>query len=513
MPTSTPSDAGRRSALVAIDDLLSTSTLVANSTSTSTASGSPNPLDWVGYDELRASAEAKSGVDESVVVAVGATPDGDEAVVISWSFAYLGGSMGSAAGQRIAGAYDLGRDRRLPIVLLTSSGGARMQEGMASLVQMAATTVAAQAHAKAGLLQVAVLRHPTTGGVFASHANLADVILAEAGATIGFAGPRVAEAMTGGTLPAHSHTAVGARAAGLADDVISPGDMTHVRSLLRWATLVERSRTDGWSTLASSSSPSDAHLVTSHPDEVDAWASVLASRHPSRARATAWLAALEVAGELHGDRAGGDDPTVRVVLAVLAEAPVVVVALDRDVDDGAVTPSGFRKAWRGFDLAERLGVPLVTLVDTKGADASASAEAGGAASHIARTFARLLDLDVPTLALVTGEGGSGGAMAISVCDRLVMLANSTFSVIAPEGAAAILHRDPFRAPDVAAQLKPDAATLHRLGIADAVVTEEGDPVTNGWQAAVGMLAELTSQDAQERRRTRLDKWRSAPSHP
>ena len=175
---------------------------------------SSDPLDWPGYAAEHADTRARTGVDESVVTTVGRLAGSAvEVVAVAWDFGFFGGSMGVIAGQRIAAAYDTARERGLPVVLLPSTGGARMQEGMAALVQMAATTVAATRHADAGLLSVAVLRDPTTGGVFASHANLADVVLAEPGATIGFAGPRVAAAMTGGPLPEGSHTARGARAA------------------------------------------------------------------------------------------------------------------------------------------------------------------------------------------------------------------------------------------------------------------------------------------------------------
>lgn len=473
--------------------------------------GQPDPLAWPGYDEARAAAREASGVDESVTVATEAFHD-HPAVVVRWHFGHLGGSMGWAAGQRIAEAYDHAREERLPVVLRVSTGGARMQEGMASLVQMAATTVAARRHGEAGLLQVAVLGHPTTGGVFASHANLADVVWAVEGATIGFAGPRVAEALTGGALPSGSHTARGALAAGLVDGTVVEDDLDLLlAALLEWGQEAELVRRDGWRSRWQGDDVELASLVAPDPGDQDAWEAVLDSRDTDRARAARWIDGWEPLGDLRGDRAGGDDPALRVRLTRIHGAPVVVVALDRDVDDGRIGPAGYRKAWRAFDLAEKTGIPVVTLVDTKGADASASAEAGGIAHHIAQTFDRLLHLTVPTVALVTGEGGSGGALALAVCDRLLMLERSTFSVIAPEGAASILHRDPFRAPDVARQLKPDAATLFRLGIADAVITESGDPVLNGWHAIGHALADLTAQDAQQRLAARLAKWRTAPS--
>jgi len=454
-------------------------------------------LGWPGYDDLRTVAAATTDVDESVVVA-DAVVDGTAVVAVAWEFGYLGGSMGPTAGAAIAMAYDRARAARRPVILLTSSGGARMQEGMPSLVQMAATTVAARDHARAGLLQVAILGHPTTGGVFASHANLADVLWAMPGSTIGFAGPRVAEAMTGGPLPEHSHTARGAQAAGLVDDVVAPEALPdRLAQLLAWT------------------QPDDASATTApeepHDQLVDAWEAVQGSRSPQRPRAQAWLDGIEVAAELHGDRAGGDDPTVRLVLGRVHGRRTVVIALDRDRRDGAIGPGGFRKVWRGFALAERMGVPVVTLIDTAGADASASAEAGGIASHIARTFAAMLELTVPSVAVVTGEGGSGGALALGVADRLLIAEGATFSVIGVEGAAAILHRDITRAPEVAALLQPDAFTLRRLAIADRVLPEVGvaDPVRAGWDAVAAELDHLGTLAGEQRFAARQHRWRTA----
>jgi acetyl-CoA carboxylase carboxyl transferase alpha subunit/acetyl-CoA carboxylase carboxyl transferase beta subunit len=458
-----------------------------------------DPLGWPGYADQRHDVRDRTGLEEAVV-AVEADLRGTtvRAVVVAWDFDFLGGSMSSGVGAVVAGAFDHARDRRLPIVLLPSTGGARMQEGMASLVQMAATSVAAQQHGDAGLLRVAVLRDPTTGGVFASHANLCDIVLAEPGATIGFAGPRVAEALTGGPLPEGSHTARGARAAGLVDAVVARPDLpATLARLLSW------------------SSPATAVERTPPPQgrrtpPGDAWTEVQRARAAARPRTAAYLTALDVAGELHGDRAGSDDPTIRVVLARWGGAPVVVVGMDRSADEARVTPGGYRKAWRGFELADRIGVPVVTLIDTPGAAASAASEAGGIAHHIARTFTELLRVRVPVVALVIGEGGSGGALALAVGDRLLIQEHAVFSVIAPEGAAAILYRDAERAPEVAALLKPTSRELLDLDIADEVVPEpEGLTVAAARAAVSRHLRELEQLDPDARREQRLTRWRNA----
>ncbi|MFN2557526.1 MAG: carboxyl transferase domain-containing protein [Nitriliruptorales bacterium] len=459
---------------------------------------SSDPLDWPGYRERLARARAETGVDEAVLTVRGRVRGSRvEAVFVVWEFDFLGGSMGVAVGERVARAYEAAAEARLPIVLLPATGGARMQEGMASLAQMAKTVVAAQAHADSRLLQVAVLRHPTTGGVFASHINLADVLLAEPGATIGFVGPRVAEATTGGPLPDGSHRAEGARSAGLVDAIVSRQDLPHrLACLLAWP-------------------GRDAPLELPEPSGTrippgDAWAEVERARASDRPGAGAFLEAIDVSGELHGDRAGEDDPAVRVVLGELAGRPLVIVALDRSVEGGGITPAGYRLAWRGLRLADRLDVAVVTLIDSPGADPGAASEAGGIAHHIARTFAELLTVRSPVVSLVIGESASGGALALSVGDRLLIQEHAVFSILASEGAAALLERDVSKAPELAELLKPTAHSLHALGIADEVVAEPHGLEVRAAQAAICRhLDELASQPEDRRLAVRRRRWRAS----
>lgn len=371
-----------------------------------------------------------------------------------------------------------------------------MQEGMASLVQMAATTAAAAAHGKAGLLQLAVLRSPTTGGPFASHVNQADVIVAEPGATIGFAGPRVATALSDGDLPAGSHTAEGALSHGLVDAVVARPEVP---------AFIERAAAWGLSRVAPTSEVHPRPLPTTIPS--GAWEQVQLARSTHRARAAAFLAHVDVAAELVGDRAGVVDPTIRVVLATRGHRRLVIIAMTGN-QKAATGVGAYRLAWRGMALAARLGVPIVTLIDTPGADASAASEAAGIAHHIAETLRRLLSAPTPVVSLVIGEGGSGGALALAVGDRLLIQEHAVFSVIAPEGATEILHRDASRTAEVAELLQPTAQRLAKLGIADEVVVEGEDQVRDAWAAVDRHLDELAASGAgtPEQRR---DRWRRA----
>ncbi len=460
-----------------------------------------DPLRWEGYEQQLTEARGTTGIDEAVIAVRGRVEgDGPPAVFVAWDFRFLGGSMGAATGERIALAIEQATEDRLPIVLLPATGGARMQEGMASLVQMAATAVALRRHAGEGLLQVAVLRDPTTGGVFASHANLADVTFAQPHATIGFAGPRVAEAMTDGPLPDGSHTAEGARAAGLVDDVVALGELAErLRPVLAWPGVAD---------------PREIPVPDGERQPAgDAWEEVGRARAGDRARAAAFLDGFEIAVELHGDRAGTDDPTIRVALARLAGRPVVTIAMDRSANKGRISPGGYRKAWRGIALAERVGVPIVALVDTPGADAGAASEAGGIAHHIARTFQQMLQVRTPVVSCTIGEGGSGGALALAIGDRVLIQEHAVFSVIAPEGAAAILHRDPGKAPEVARRLRLTADDLVDLGIGDEVVPEpRGGEVAAALATIAGHLDELDRRDPEELVDRRLRRWRRAGGH-
>jgi acyl-CoA carboxylase subunit beta len=191
----------------------------------------------------------------------------------------------------------------------------------------------------------------------------------------------------------------------------------------------------------------------------------------------------------------GDDPTVRAGLARVAGRRCVVVATDRYCGGGRPTPGGFRLAQRAAGLAGRLGMPMVTLVDTPGADPSPAAEVDGVAAEIARTLAALASCPTPTVSVCVGEGGSGGALALSHTDRLLMCEHATFSVIAPEGAAAILERDATKAAEVAERLRLTSGDMLELGVVDEVIAEDQD----AFNEAVARALRGATQGERDRR--------------
>ena len=415
----------------------------------------------------------------------------DGFVLIEGDFDVVGGSMGLVHGEKVVRAFDRAVELRLPVVVVTRSGGARMQEGMLALVQLPRTAAAVSRHGEAGLLSVGVLLSPTTGGVLASYGSLTDIRVAEAGATIGFAGPRVVEQTTGVVVGDRSHTAESALAAGVVDAVRPAGELRAWvdAALGRTATPLRVPR-----------SPTGI-APQSTPDDDPAWAAVLSARamgrptgvHLAAAASTSWTGLAE-----------GGDPSVRVGLALVGGHRTLVVACDRY--SGRPTASAFRAARRGIELADRLGLPIVTLVDTPGADPGPDSENDGLAAEIARTFAALARVAVPVVSVCVGEGGSGGALALATADRLLVQETSVFSVIGPEGAAAILERDATKAPEVASRLGLTSADLLRLGIVDRVVP---DSIVGTVAALHEELDQLTSTSP---RVARLARWDAATAH-
>ena len=446
-----------------------------------------DPLAFPDYDALLRAARAKSGRDESVVS--GSARVGNHDVEIAaFAFGFLGGSMGEDAGERLALAMERAADRGVPFILRTATGGARMQEGMRSLIQMPKLVVARRSLASAGVPFVAVLGHPSTGGVLASLGALADVTVAEADATIGFAGPRVAAAFTGEPLPAGSHTAGSALAAGLVDEVVPSSDVRTYLTELLTVLAPPQPR------------PGTTSGEATH-EEVDAWHAVERARAAERVTAPELLTSMsESFVELRGDRAGHDDPSFMCGLARVRGRPLVAIAMDREQAPGA---HAYRKAQRCIALAERLRLPVVTLIDTRGADPSAPSEREGIAWAIASTFDALLGCRTPVVSVVTGEGGSGGALALATGDRLIAFSDSIFSVIGPEGAATILWRDASRADDAARLLRLTAVDLVNMGIADRLIS--GPPAPDALADAV--VTELELVGAEPDMAARHSRWR------
>ncbi|MEU9022564.1 carboxyl transferase domain-containing protein [Actinomadura sp. NPDC048394] len=422
------------------------------------------PAPGTPYGDDLAAARERAGTDEAVVTGEGRLRGRRVAFVVS-EFRFLAGSIGSATADRIVAAVERATAERLPLLAAPSSGGTRMQEGTAAFVQMARITAAVMAHRAAGLPYLVYLRHPTTGGVFASWGSLGHVTAAEPGALIGFLGPRVYEGLYGEPFPPGVQVAENLAAKGLVDAVVGLDDLAEVASRAL-SVLCARPPQDG--------APAPAGEPAG---DGDAWESIERSRRPDRpgVRELLRYGAVDVT-PLSGTGQGEAGRGLTLALARFGGAPCVLVGQDRHSQRAGhpLGPDGLRVARRGMGLAAELGLPLVTVVDTPGAVLSAEAEEGGLAGEIARCLADLMTLAAPTLCLLMGEGTGGAALALLPADRVLAARHGWLAPLPPEGASVIVHRTPSRAAEMAAAQGVRSADLLRDGLVDAVVDERPD---------------------------------------
>ncbi|MGY3553902.1 carboxyl transferase domain-containing protein [Williamsia sp. R60] len=436
--------------------------------------------DDAGYAEDIGRAREKTGLDESIICGE-ADVNGVRVAVVVSEFGFLGGSIGRDAGRRVVTAIRRATAEGLPLLALPASGGTRMQEGTAAFLQMVNITAAVVDHKAAHLPYVVYLRHPTTGGVFASWGSLGHVTLAEPGALVGFLGPRVYEGLYGEAFPGGIQVSENLRSHGLVDLVVPVDDLGSTASrIIRL--LADPMVSDG----RSRGTPAEVPV-----SESSAWDVVEQSRDPGRPGVSQLLResadeAVELAGGGELDSRSG----IILALARFGGHSVVVVGQDRNrqVPGSLVGPADLRLARRGMRLAQNLHLPLVTVIDTPGADLSADAEESGLANEIAHCIAELTALTVPTVAVLLGQGAGGAALALFPADRVVAMENSWLSPLPPEGASLIVYRDTDHAADMARSQGIRATDLHAAGIVDVVVSEA---------ALGGFLSELGDRLAAE----------------
>ena len=438
-----------------------------------------NPLDFRGYTEKVEALREKTGLDEAVVTGK-ATICGQPVVIGVCDGRFMMASMGHAVGEKITRAVERATEERLPVVLFTCSGGARMQEGIISLMQMAKTSAALKRHSDAGLLYVPVLTDPTTGGVTASFAMLGDIILAEPGALIGFAGPRVIEQTIGQKLPEGFQRAEFLLEHGFVDRIVTRDEMKEVLGQILKMHTVTDEKKECTITFENENKSSDLRDKTEVRKSVSAWERVLKSREKERPVGKDYIDRLFTDFvELHGDRYYKDDPAVVGGIAYFHGKAVTVIAqckgkttkenLERNF--AMPSPEGYRKALRLMKQAEKFHRPVICFVDTPGAFCGMEAEERGQGEAIARNLYEMSALKVPILSIVIGEGGSGGALALAVADEVWMMENAVYSVLSPEGFASILWKDSKRASEAAGVMRLTAADLKELKVIEAVIQE------------------------------------------
>lgn len=481
-----------------------------------TENGPVNPLEFRGYPEKVEKLREQTGLNEAVVTGK-AKINGNPAVFGVCDGRFMMASMGWAVGEKITRAVERATEEKLPVILFTCSGGARMQEGIVSLMQMAKTSAALKKHSDAGLLYITVLTDPTTGGVTASFAMLGDIILAEPGALIGFAGPRVIEQTIGQKLPEGFQRAEFLLEHGFVDQIVKRNEMKEVLGKLielhqkpgdaelnTKENIVEEAKSVNLSFEKEQETGSkiqiDSKLKVKNENRAEnektntglkgqtvftgtkksAWERVTQSRRKDRPTGQDYIDILfDDFVELHGDRYYKDDRAVIGGIAYFQGKPVTVIAqakgkttkenLERNF--AMPSPEGYRKALRLMKQAEKFGRPVICFVDTPGAFCGMEAEERGQGEAIAHNLYEMSGLKVPVLSVVIGEGGSGGALALAVADEVWMLENSIYSVLSPEGFASILWKDSKRANEAAEVMKLTAEDLKQLGIIEQVIAE------------------------------------------
>ncbi|MGH3366618.1 MAG: carboxyl transferase domain-containing protein, partial [Nocardioidaceae bacterium] len=449
----------------------------------------------------------RSGVDESVLTGEGRIRGRRVAVVVC-EFGFLAGSIGTAAAERLVQAVERATDEGLPLLAAPVSGGMRMQEGTGAFVQMVKISAAIARHKSAGLPNLVYLRHPTTGGEFASWGSLGHLTVAEPGALVGFLGPRVYEALYDRAFPEGVQVSENLFRRGLIDAVVEPEEIAEVLDRALAVLCHDRD---------------DEEPATSAPPEIgdvpetSAWESITRSRRPDRpgVRRLLRYAATDVV-PLNGTGEGEADPGLLIALARFGGAPCVFLGQDRrgQTAERPMGPGALREARRGMRLADELDLPLLTVIDTPGAALSVQAEEGGLAGEIARCLSDLVTLDAPTLTLLFGQGTGGGALALLPADRVIAAQHGWLSPLPPEGASAIVHRTTERAAEMAESQGVRSVDLLRAGIVDRIVPENPDAADEPEEFCrrVGEvlrqeLAVLLARPPAERQPQRYDRYR------
>lgn len=437
-----------------------------------------DPGSWTSWDEPviatrgqapayaaeLAAARERTGLDEALITGAGDI-HGRHVAVIACEFDFLAGSIGVAAAERLVRAINRATAAGLAIVSSPTSGGTRMQEGTVAFMQMVKISVAVAEHRAAGLPYLTYLRHPTTGGVLASWGSLGHVTVAEPGAMIGFLGPRVYEALYGEPFPPGVQVAENLYDHGLLDAVVPPEQLREVASRALEVLLAPRAGL-----------PEVSAVPYDNVSDVPAWESIERSRRRDRPSVRALLkVGANTVTPLHGT-GEGESGGLYIALAKFGAAPCLVVAQDRRREQAGtlIDPAALREARRGIRLAEELGLPLVTVIDTSGAELSRAAEESGLAGEIARCVSELVMASAPTMCVLLGQGAGGAALALLPADRVVAAQHAWLSPLPPEGASTIMHRTAQRAPEVAEWQGVRSLDLLRDGVVDRIVAEHPD---------------------------------------
>ncbi|MFN0096481.1 MAG: carboxyl transferase domain-containing protein [Dehalococcoidia bacterium] len=448
-----------------------------------------------GYRSRVIQSQRRTGLTEAALTGTG-TIFGREAVVAVLDFAFLGGSIGVAAGERLARAFEKAAARRSPLITVCSTSGTRMQEGLLALLQLPKIAAAARKHAALGLPHISVVTDPTTGSAYTGFVNLADYVIAEPNALLGYAAMRAVQAQEGGDLPAHAHTSEAHLEHGLVDAIVPRAQLRDGLALILDLLLSDFE-------LSALQSRREGEHTHSHRD---ALSQLELSRHRERPTASDLIRRMTTSFiAIRGDRMGKDDPSIVAGFGSLGGEAVMLVGQNRaggNGNEGWIGPDGFRKAARAIALGAKFRLPVVTLIDTRGAHPGLESEQAGLGHAIAQCLATLLDAPVPTVAVITGEGNSEAALALATADRVLMLDNAVYEVLRPEDAAEILYQTAERTGEAAERLRITSHDAVRLGIVDSTVREPGEGAHTNHEEAAQLLRRAILRELTTLRRMR-----------
>lgn len=480
-----------------------------------------NPLEYEGYENKIESIQSKTNLDESVITGE-ALIGGEKAALGVCDSGFLMGSMGYVTGEKITRMVEKATENKMPVIIFTCSGGARMQEGIVSLMQMAKTSAAIKKHSDEGLLYITVLTDPTTGGVTASFAMLGDIILAEPGALVGFAGPRVIEQTIGQKLPEGFQRSEFLLEHGIIDGIVKREELkVTLYKLIKYHNIDNKYL--GYVDDLAIDPP--VFKVNESKLPKTPWEQVQIARMSDRPTALDYISnVFDGFYELHGDRAFADDGAIIGGIALFNGLPVTVIGQQKGKNTkdnikrnfGMPSPEGYRKALRLMKQAEKFKRPIINFVDTPGAFCGLEAEERGQGEAIARNLYEMSTLKVPVLSIIIGEGGSGGALAMAVGNEVWIMENATYSILSPEGFASILWKDSKRADEAAKVMKITANDLYNLGIVEKVIEEPEMLNDNTLERVIGnmkknldiFIKKYNSKDGKELALSRYERFRN-----
>lgn len=471
-----------------------------------------NPIDFPDYEKKIKDNQEKSGYKDAICVGRCAI-NGMETYLCIMNADFMMASMGTIVGEKLTRIFERATSEKTPVIVYTASGGARMQEGIFSLMQMAKVSAAVARHSAAGQLYVTVLTHPTTGGVTASFAMEGDIILAEPKALVGFAGPRVIEQTIRQKLPEGFQTSEFLLEHGLVDAIVERENQKQVLTdILR----AHKSESDfknfypikalnylGYVLKNAGKKDEDIKKAV---NVASIWEKVQMARAQERPTGLDYINIIfNNFMEFHGDRYFGDDSAIVGGIAFFNGKPVTVIAEQKGRNTqenvmrnfGMPNPEGYRKALRLMKQAEKFNRPVICFIDTPGAYPGMGAEERGQGEAIARNLMEMSMLKTPVISFVIGEGGSGGALALGVADKVYMMENSIYSILSPEGFASILWKDGSRAKEAAPIMRITAEDLLEFGVIDAIVPETRSGAAENVEECAAYMAGLIEKAIEE----------------